>query len=95
MKLFILENDGCEFDRMTADMTGLIIKILERLLPRNKLELVHMALFLFHCQSKVVSFHCFDRYTYACAAILVAAKLTENIDFYPKQIIKALRTILR
>lgn len=95
MKLFILENDGCEFDKMTADMTNLIIRILERLMTRRKLELVHMALFLFHCQAKVVSFHSFDRYTYACAAILVAAKLTENIDFYPKQIIKTLRTILR
>ena len=79
---------------MAGDMASLIIKILERM-KRNKLEFVHTALFLFHCQAKVVSFHCFDRYAYACAAILVAAKLTENLEFYPKQIIKAMRAILR
>jgi hypothetical protein len=32
---------------------------------------------------------------YACAAILVAAKLTENMEFYPSMILKTLRAHLR
>lgn len=32
---------------------------------------------------------------YACAAILVASKLTENMEFYPSMIIKILRAHLR
>jgi hypothetical protein len=95
MKLFVLEEEGGEFDRITGEVTALVITICERLLRRPKLELVHTALFLLHCQAKVVSYHSFDRFMYACAAILVASKLTENIDFYPIHILKALRVLLR
>lgn len=54
-----------------------------------------MSLFLFHCQAKVVSYHSFDRFIYACAAIFMSSKLTENMDFRPSFIISILRIILR
>lgn len=65
------------------------------MLRRPKLELLHTAMFLVHCQAKVSSFHAFDRFIYACAAILVAAKVTENVEFYPISILKVLRALLR
>lgn len=39
------------------------------------LEVLHMALWVFHAQAKIVTYARFDRFLYACAAILVAMKL--------------------
>lgn len=72
-----------------------MLKMCERLLRRPKLELLHTALFLLHCQAKVISYHSFDRFIYSCAAILVASKLTENMEFNGGHILKALRALLR
>lgn len=95
MKLFVLETETGEFDKITGEITTLIINICERLLHRPKMELVHTALFLLHCQTKVLNYHAFDRFIYACAAILVASKLTENMAFNAMQMLKVLRALLR
>ena len=96
MKLFDREEqEGSLFDRTTADITTLIIQILSRIGKQNRPELTHTALLLFHCQVKIATYHRFDRFIYACGAILVALKLTDNLTLYPEQLLKTLRNMLR
>lgn len=38
------------------------------------LEAVHMSLWIFHCQVKILTYHNFDRFAYLCAALLVGTK---------------------
>jgi hypothetical protein len=92
MKLFLICTEDDSYDRITADMSQLIISICERI--TNRLDVCHLALYLFHCQAKVATYHRFDRFLYSCAAVLIATKLSENLK-YPMEIIKVMRALLR
>ena len=59
-----------------------------------KRQAMHAALWSFHCNALVMGFHAFDRYIYACGAVLVGTKLMENLK-YPTQILGTCRKILR
>jgi hypothetical protein len=73
-------------------MSSLIISLCERL--SSHLELCHLSLYIFHCQVKIDTYHKFDRFLYAVAAVLVATKLTENLK-YPIDILRTMRKLLR
>lgn len=88
------EGETDQFDRMTADMAAFILQVLSRV-GKARPEVAHTALLLFHSQVKIVTYHRFERHIYACGAILVALKLTDNLTLYPVQLVKAYRTILR
>lgn len=55
---------------------------------------MHASLWIFHCNAIVMKYHNFDRYVYACGALLVGTKLMESIR-YPTQILATCRKILR
>jgi len=55
---------------------------------------MHAALWVFHCNAILMGFHKFDRYMYACGAVLVGTKLMECLR-YPTKILGACRKILR
>lgn len=71
------------------DMIIEICKSLEMSLPS-----MHAALWVFHCNAIIMDYHNFDRYIYACGAVLVGSKLMECLR-YPIQILKNCRKILR
>ena len=89
------QGEGDQFDKMTADMAALIMQILARIGKQNRAEVCHTALLLFHGQVKIASYHRFERFIYACGAILVALKLTDSFTLYPLQLLKTYRAILR
>lgn len=55
---------------------------------------MHAALWVFHCNAIIMTYHKFDRFMYACGAVLVGSKLMECLR-YPVQIIANCRKILR
>lgn len=58
------------------------------------LPAMHAALWVFHCNAIVMGFQKFDRYIYACGAVLVGTKLMECLR-YPIQILSTCRKFLR
>jgi hypothetical protein len=57
-------------------------------------QIIQIALFIFHAHAKITTYHKFDRFIHACAAILLAGKFTEQLE-YPVDILKESRKILR
>ena len=55
---------------------------------------MHASLWIFHSNALIMGYHHFDRFIYACGALLVGTKLMESIR-YPTQILGACRKILR
>ena len=55
---------------------------------------MHAALLVFHCNGLVMGYHNFDRYLYACGAVLIGSKLMECLK-YPTQILSVCRKTLR
>lgn len=95
MKLFPLTEENKLYSNLSEEIARLIQEIIHRLLRSNKKHLLfQLSLFIFHAHAKIVTYHRFDRFIYACAAILFAGKLTEQIEF-PADILKTCRTILR
>ena len=81
--------------KLAAEMSQLIVKICERLgHTLLRIEVAHTALYLFHAQARIVSFHRFDRFVYACATIFVAGKINEQLE-PPEDIVRHCRDILK
>lgn len=55
---------------------------------------MHAALWVFHCNAILIGFKNFDRFMYACGAVLVGTKLMECLRI-PSQILGVCRKILR
>lgn len=72
--------------------TTLIIQICESL--KMSLPALHAALWAFHCNALIMTFHRFDRFQYACGAIFVGSKLMEHL-VSPIRILEACRRRLR
>jgi hypothetical protein len=80
---------------LAAQIAALLSEVVLKLTRTpKKHQSIQLALFIFHAHAKIVTYHRFDRFIYACAAILLAGKLTEQIE-YPVDILKCLRSILR
>lgn len=95
MKLFKVEDEEHTYQLLAAEVSALVTSIVE-LLHRSprKQQLVQIALFVFHVHAKLTTYHKFDRFVYACAAVLFAGKITEQIE-YPMDIVRACRGVLR
>ena len=55
---------------------------------------MHLALWIFHCQVKILTYQKFDRFIYLCGAILIGTKIGECLR-NPIDIVHQLRTILK
>ena len=67
---------------------------LNRIADNKKEEMVQLAMFIFHSQAKIVTYHQFDRFVYAQAAILLSGKIIDMLDS-PENIVKEFRKALR
>ena len=65
-----------------------------RVAPEKKEEVIQMAMFLVHMQAKISTYHNFDRFVYAMAAIMLGGKLIDQLDS-TKSIVMTFRTALR
>lgn len=76
------------YQALTAHIAALLSATVQRL-PRTsrKHHLLQLALFIFHAHAHIHTYHRFDRFLYAPAALLLAGKLTEQIE-YPIDILR-------
>lgn len=95
MKIFDLEEVPAKekpYQVLCTQATRMIIEICKSLdVP---LPALHASLWLFHCNSIVMTYHKFDRYLYACGAIFVGTKLMESLRD-PVGILQVCRKLLR
>jgi hypothetical protein len=75
--------------KQAVDMIIEICKSLE-----ISLSAMHASLWIFHCNAILMGFHKFDRFMYACGAVLVGTKLMECLRI-PTQILGVCRKSLR
>lgn len=95
MKLFPLTEESNIYASIISEVATLLQELVQRLVRTPKKHHVfQLSLFIFHAHAKIVTYHRFDRFIYACAAVLFAGKLTEQIE-YPADILKTCRAILR
>lgn len=95
MKVFSIEELPAKskpYQILSDQATSMIRDICQEL--SMTLEALHAALWVFHCNSLIVNYQNFDRYMYACGAVLVGGKLTECLR-YPISILEVCRKILR
>jgi hypothetical protein len=76
-------------EKQAVDLIIEICRVLEISVPA-----MHASLWVFHCNAVIMGYHNFDRFLYACGAILVGSKLMECLR-YPVRILEECRKILR
>lgn len=95
MKIFDLQEVPAKspallaIQKQAVEMIIEICKALEISLPA-----MHASLWVFHCNALIMGFGKFDRYIYACGAVLVGTKLMECLR-YPTSILGECRKSLR
>ena len=79
------------YNHLQAEIGVFITDIISFMIRSPKKTLLtQLALFVFHVHAKIATYPKMDRFIYACAAILFAGKITEQIE-YPVDIVKISR----